>query len=107
MESGMLGIVIEYDYAGDEDIWQTAVDTFMGHIDADERLSGRLSYQVNVRNDGSGRIHVGNWDSEETLKYMQSQPYFSEFAGKVKEFSGGQPRATGFKRLGKTASVVG
>jgi len=103
----MLGIVIEYEYSGDEAAWQSAVDTFMGHIDADERLKNKLSYQVNVSGDGSRRIHIGNWDTEETLKYMQSQPYFGEFAGKVKEFSGGGPTATGFKRLGKTASVVG
>jgi quinol monooxygenase YgiN len=103
----MLGIVIEYEFSGDEAAWQTAVDTFLGHLDADERLKGRLSYQVNVSSDGNRRIHVGNWDSEETLKYMQSQPYFPEFAGKVKEFSGGGPKATGFRRLGKTTSVVG
>jgi hypothetical protein len=102
----MLGIVIEYDYDGDEAAWQGAVDTFMGHIDADERLKGRFSYQVNVRNDGTGRIHVGNWDVEETVKHVQSQPWFAEFSGKVKEFAGAPPRATGFKRLGITGSRV-
>ena len=53
------GIVIEYDYSGDEAEWQQAIDTFTGKIDADQRLQVRFSYQVNVRNDGSGRVHVG------------------------------------------------
>ena len=102
----MYGIVIQYDYSGDEAAWQSAVDTFMAHIDADARLKDRFSYQVNVSNDGVSRIHVGSWDAEETLKHMQSQPYFGEFAGKVKEFAAGAPVATGFRNLGKTASTV-
>ncbi|MBT3915522.1 MAG: hypothetical protein HN731_01885 [Rhodospirillaceae bacterium] len=102
----MFGIVIEYDYAGDEAEWQDAIDTFTGQIDADDRLRGRFSYQVNVSNDGNGRIHIGHWDEEETLKHLQSQPYFGEFAEKVKKFSGGGPKSTGFKKLGGTESTV-
>ena len=102
----MFGIVIQYDYSGDEGVWQEAVDKFMADIDADERLQGRFSYQINVTNDGTGRIHIGQWDEEETLKHMQSQPYFAEFSGKVKEFAGGGPNASGFKRLGRTTSRV-
>ena len=102
----MFGIVIEYDYAGDENEWRNAVDTFIGHIDADNRLKGRFSYQVNVRNDGAGRVHIGQWDEEETLKHLQSQAFFTEFAGKVKGFAGGPPRSTGFQKLTKTAQIV-
>jgi len=102
----MFGIVIEYDYAGDEATWRDAVDTFIAEIDADERLKGRFSYQVNVRNDGAGRVHIGQWDQEETLTYLQSQPFFGEFAGKVKEFAGGPPKSTGFQKLAKTARNV-
>ena len=99
----MYGIVIEYDFSGDETEWQDAVDTFTGQIDADERLRGRFSYQCNVRNDGSGRIHVGQWDEDETLKHLQAQPFFGEFAQKVKAFAGGAPKSTGFKNLGGTS----
>jgi hypothetical protein len=99
----MFGIVIEYDYLGDEAEWQTAVETFIGRIDADDRLRGRFSYLVNVRNDGAGRIHIGRWDDEETLGHLQSQPFFAEFAAKVAEFSGGKPKSTGFRNLAGTA----
>ena len=102
----MHGIVIEYDYSGDETVWRDAVDTFICRIDRDDRLKGRFSYQVNVRNDGAGRVHIGHWDEEETLKHLQSQPFFAEFAGKVKEFAGGPPKSTGFQKLAKTAQNV-
>ncbi len=99
----MYGIVIEYDYSGDEAAWQSAVDTFIGHIDADERLKGRFSYLVNVRNDGAGRIHIGRWDEQETLAHLQSQPFFPEFAAKVKEFGGDTLKSTGFESRAGTA----
>ncbi|MAF48985.1 MAG: hypothetical protein QF393_03420 [Rhodospirillales bacterium] len=102
----MFGIVIEYDFSGDEAEWQEAIDTFTGQIDADDRLRGRFSYQCNVSNDGGGRIHIGHWDQEETLKHLQGQPYFADFSEKVKKFSGGGPKATGFKRLGGTEGVL-
>jgi hypothetical protein len=100
----MFGIVIEYDYSGDETIWQDAVDTFLHHIDADDRLKGRFSYQVNVRNDGAGRVHIGRWDAEETLGYLQGQAFFPEFAGQVKEFAAGTLKTTGFRNLASTAA---
>jgi hypothetical protein len=42
----MFGIVIDYNFSGDEAAWREAIDTFLGHIDADDRLKGRFSYQV-------------------------------------------------------------
>lgn len=81
---------------------KAADDTFIGNINADERLNGRFSYQVNVAGDGTGRVHIGQWDTEETLAHVHSQPYFAEFAGKVKEFSGGGPDATRFKLAART-----
>ena len=95
----MFGIVIEYDFSGDETEWREAIDGFIGHINADDRLNGRFSYRVNIRNDGGGRIHIGQWDEEETLAYLQSQPFFSEFAGNIKKFAGGAPKATPFKNI--------
>ncbi len=103
----MFGIVIEYDFSGDEAAWQAAVDTFMAGIDADDRLKGRFSYQVNARSDGAGRIHIGQWDEEATLKHLQSQPFFATFAGQVKDFADGAPRTAGFKRLGMTSPLGG
>ena len=72
----MFGIVVEYDYSGDESEWRDAIDNFIGHINADDRLKDRFSYQVNIRNDGGGRVHIGQWDDAETLTYLQSQPFF-------------------------------
>ena len=98
----MFGIVIEYDFSGDETEWREAIDEFIGQINAEARLKGRFSYQVNIRNDGGGRVHIGQWDEDETLSYLQSQPFFSVFAGKVKGFADGAPKSTGFKKVAST-----
>lgn len=101
----MNGIVVEYDFSGDEDQWREAIDEFISQINADEKLKGRFSYQVNIRGDGGGRIHIGQWDEEETLAYLQSQPFFAEFAGKIQEFAGGEPpKATRFEKITSTVS---
>ncbi|NQV21095.1 MAG: hypothetical protein HQ511_06740 [Rhodospirillales bacterium] len=103
----MHGIVIEYDYSGDEAEWKGAVEAFVGHIDADDRLRGRFSYQVNVTGDGGGRVHIGQWDDEETLDHLQTQPFFSEFAAKVKGFADGAPKSTRFQKIAETSMATG
>lgn len=91
----MFGIVVEYDYSGDESEWREAIDDFIGHINADDRLRGRFSYQVNIRNDGGGRVHIGQWDEEETLAHLQSQPFFCGVCRKGKKFRRRSPEGNG------------
>ena len=99
----MFGILIQYDYSGDEAPWQAAIDSFVSQIDADPALRGKFSYQVNVAADGKRRVHVGRWDSEETLAHLQSQDFFKVFAGKVGGFADGGPDATRLKQAASTA----
>ena len=99
----MFGIVIDYDFSGDEADWQKVMDSFIGNINADDRLKGRFSYMVNARKDGTGRVHIGQWDDEETLAHLQSQPFFGEFAAKVKAFAGDSLKTTPFKTISKTS----
>lgn len=98
----MRGITISYTYSGDEAAWQDATGAFIAAVDADPEAAGRFSYQVAVGDDGKTRVHWGRWDSAETLAHVQSQDYFKTFAGKVKEFAGGAPSATGHDIAAKT-----
>ena len=79
----MYGILIQYDYDGDEGEWMAACEAFVSAIDADPRLKGKFSYRINKSADGVGRVHVGSWDTEETVKHLQSQDFFKAFAAKV------------------------
>ncbi len=96
------GIVIEYDFSGDEQAWRAAVDDFLKEIAADPALAGRFHYEVNVRADGSGRVHVGHWDTEETLAHLQSQPFFARFSSAVQGFADAGLKATKFSRVAGT-----
>lgn len=98
----MNGIVIEYDYDGDEAAWDAAVESFIGNITADPALKGKFTYEVTVLGEGPTRLHIGHWDSPETLTYLQSQDFFKEFAGKVGAFAGGAPKARRFATRHKT-----
>ncbi len=84
----MEGIVIRYEYQGDEENWRTAVDGFIANINNDAEIAGKFRYSVNVGADGKTRIHVGRWPDQATLETLQSRDYFKAFATKVQEFGG-------------------
>ncbi|WP_425046625.1 hypothetical protein [Primorskyibacter sp. S87] len=98
----MRGITITYDYSGDEGEWQAATGAFIVAIDNDPEIAGKFVYQVAVADDGKTRIHWGRWDKAETLEHVQAQPYFADFAAKVRDFAGGAPNATGHDILNKS-----
>jgi hypothetical protein len=99
----MFGILIQYDYDGDEGSWMAAVEEFVGAVDADPALRGKFAYRFNIAADGVGRVHVGRWDGEETLAHLQSQDFFKRFAAKVGEFAGGAQNATRLRLAAGTA----
>ena len=98
----MFGILIQYNYDGDESAWLSAVEEFVTSIDADPALRGKFAYRVNIAADGVGRVHVGRWDSEETVAHLQAQDFFKRFAAKIGEFAGGSPNATRLKQAAGT-----
>ncbi len=85
-------ITITYDYDGDDMVWVATCEAFINAVANDPKAQG-FSYQVAVADNGVTRIHWGRWDSEATLKHVQSQEYFATFAAKVKEFADGAPDA--------------
>ena len=84
----MNGITIRYNYDGDEAAWNSAVDAFIKGINEDPEVAGKFNYAVSVAADGVLRSHTGRWDSEETLKTMQSRDYFKVFSGTLKGMAG-------------------
>ncbi|SMP17711.1 hypothetical protein [Shimia sagamensis] len=85
-------ITITYDYDGDDMVWVATCEAFINAVGNDPAAQG-FSYQVAVADNGVTRIHWGRWDSEATLKHVQSQEYFATFAARVKEFADGAPNA--------------
>ncbi len=98
------GILIRYDYSGDEADWQAAIDGFVQALNGDSEVGGRFSYSVNILPDGVGRAHVGRWDNDETLSLVQSRDYFKAFAGQVQGFAGGELEATRFTNSAQTSA---
>jgi quinol monooxygenase YgiN len=96
----MGGLLIEYEYDGDDAPWTRAIESFLQAIAADAKLAGRLRYHVFVKADGKSRVHVPSWDSQETLAHLQSQDFFKVFADAVGGFAGGAPRTTKIRLAG-------
>jgi len=84
----MNGIVIRYEYRGDEAVWQAAVDAFIAAIGQHDAARGKFRYTVTRSGDGITRTHMGRWDSPETLAAVQSSDYFKVFSKAVQEMAG-------------------
>ncbi|MCP4384234.1 MAG: hypothetical protein GY798_22965 [Hyphomicrobiales bacterium] len=84
----MEGIIVRYRYDGDDAPWRSTINRFIDAINADEAVKGRFRYSVTIAKDGVGRTHIGRWDSDETLKTVQSRDYFKQFSEAVQEFAG-------------------
>lgn len=100
----MRSITITYDYAGDETAWRAAIDAFITALNDDPVAAENFSYQVAVADNATTRIHWGRWADAETLAHVQAQEYFKDFAGKVRDFSGGTPSNTGADIVTKTSN---
>ena len=82
------GILVEYEYTGDENQWKDVIDSFIHSVNADNVLRGKFDYTVTKAVEGNGRIHIGRWDSEDTLNHLHEQDYFKIFSAKIREFAG-------------------
>jgi hypothetical protein len=94
-----LGISCSYIYAGDEEPWEQFVDSFMTSIRNDAEIRDRFHYLVNIGRDGATRVHIGHWDSEETLQILMGRSYFREFAVDLHRFGGNSLQATFFRNV--------
>ena len=90
----MNGIVVRYEYAGDEGKWRAAMGAFVAAVAADDAVRGRFRYAITRQRGGAVRTHMGRWDSEETLRTVQSRDYFKTFAAAVQEFGGASVTTT-------------
>ena len=84
----MQGIIVRYRYDGDESAWQSVVDQFVSAIANDQAVKGRFHYTVTAAADGITRTHMGRWDSDETLKTVQSRDYFKAFTDATQGLAG-------------------
>ena len=101
----MEGILIRYEFDGDESAWRSAVDSFVAGIDADPELRSGFSYSVNVAADGKRRVHVGRWRDQATLETLQGRDYFKTFAAAVKGFGGDTLEAVRITQVNATAAA--
>ncbi len=101
----MFGIVIEYEFKGDEDAWRAACDGFVKSIDEDPALRGKFSYRVTKHVEGNGRTHIGRWDRAETLAHLQDQTFFKEFAAALQGFADGGLTPTRVSDVAATAGA--
>lgn len=101
----MNGIVISYEFDGDEAEWVALVGAFVAALNADDELNGGFSYVVSKSKNSPKRTHMGRWESQEVLELMQSREYFKEFSTKLKAMAGDSLTPDGMVVVTQTANA--
>ncbi|MCG8339534.1 MAG: hypothetical protein MJE63_33920 [Proteobacteria bacterium] len=84
----MDGILIQYEYKGDESQWQAVVNKFIFDIDNDPELKGNFFYSVFKTSEPAKRVHVGRWTSNQTLETLRQRDFFKTFSESVQKLAG-------------------
>lgn len=84
----MDGILIQYEYKGDEDQWKIAVNEFITQVNSDSELKGKFTYSIFKTSEPVKRVHVGRWDSNQTLETLKSRRFFKDFTESMQGLAG-------------------
>lgn len=82
------GICVTYRFDGDEALWDATIARFVSAAGQDPALKGKFNYTVHKGKDGASRVHIGRWDSTETVAALQATDYFKAFAEALKAMAG-------------------
>ena len=84
----MDGILIQYEFNGDENLWKSTTDAFIKAIGDDPELKGKFNYSVFKTSEPTKRVHVGRWDSNQTLETLKSRAFFKSFTEAMQGLAG-------------------
>ncbi|MBT4262623.1 MAG: hypothetical protein HN580_29090 [Deltaproteobacteria bacterium] len=84
----MEGILIQYEYSGDESQWQETVKEFVTNVKNDSQLTGKFFYSVFKTSEPNKRVHVGRWDSNQTLETLKQRDFFKKFTESMQNLAG-------------------
>ena len=84
----MDGILVQYEYKGDESEWQAVVKQFIANINNDPELKGNFFYSVFKTSEPAKRVHVGRWKSNQTLETLKQRAFFKTFSESIQKLAG-------------------
>ncbi len=84
----MDGILIQYEYSGDETQWQNTIDEFISCVNSDSELKGKFIYSVFKTSEPNRRVHVGRWESSVILETLKQRDFFKSFTQAMQELAG-------------------
>ncbi len=84
----MDGILIQYKFDGDENKWQNTVNEFITAVNNDSDLKGKFFYSVFKTSEPNKRVHVGRWDTNQTLETLKQREFFAKFTESMQNLAG-------------------
>jgi hypothetical protein len=97
--------LISYTFkAADRDAWHREVAQFIGHLDSDPDLKGRIAYRCMKEKNGDRYFHVATPLDADAGKVLQGKDFFRAYQQATRNAGGGAVDVAGLETIAETAA---
>jgi hypothetical protein len=95
--------IISYTFkGGDRDAWHREVAAFIGQLNTDSYLKGRIAYRCLREKNGDRYFHLATAVDSEAVKALQSKPFFRAYQEATRRAGGGEVDVIGLESVAET-----
>ena len=96
--------LIQYRFKeGSQEQWHAEIAQFIGALDSDPELKGKIGYRVMKNRDDAGYTHLAAAADEQAVKTLQGRDFFKHYTEKTRQVAGGEVVVTPIELIAETA----
>jgi hypothetical protein len=88
---------------GDEVDWHQHIADFIGQLDNDPAVKGKISYRCLKRRDGSDYFHIAGAVDDQAIKALQGSAFFARYNEATRKVAGGEVEVIPLETIAETA----
>jgi hypothetical protein len=86
--------------------WHKDVAEFIGALDSDPALQGKISYRCMKVRDSADYLHIATAADDDAVKALQRSAFFSSYTDKTRKVAGGEVDVQPLEIVAETRSKV-
>ncbi len=100
----MKHFLIKYQFKnGTREAWHQHIDQFIGWLNSDPDLKGKISYRCMKEKDGTGYYHLAAASDDQAIKALQSKDFFKRYTEETKLVAGGEVEVVPLELIAETS----
>jgi len=89
-----------------EDVWRLDVARFVAALDADPKLSGKITYRAMKRRDGPDYYHLASAVNDEAVKALGESAFFKAYTDLIRLVAGGEVEVVPLEVIAEIAPPI-